>query len=77
MRATAATEIGQFAGGMHAPEVFAPIGIDNDRRLERRRHIAVPGEKLFAVAAECDFDEMCHDSIYRVAGINQSALVTR
>jgi hypothetical protein len=53
--------LGERAGGVHAAEVLAPVGVDDDPRLDRRQVLAVPQEELLPVSVEGDFDELGHE----------------
>ena len=60
VRAAAAPLLGQLADGVDAPEVLAAIGLDDHRRVKRRRLLALPEEELLPIALEGDFDEVSH-----------------
>ena len=54
--ASIAAHLGKFAGGVHATEIFTTVRIYDHPRLEWGCRLACPGEELFPVAAERDFN---------------------
>jgi hypothetical protein len=60
MRAALAAHFGEVTGAVHPAQIFAAVGFDDHRRMERRWSLANPRKEIFSVAAERDFDEMRH-----------------
>ena len=61
-RASAAP-FGQVTERVDVTKIFAPIGVDDDGRLHRRRLVGLPEKELLTVTLERDFDEMRHPAV--------------
>ena len=49
--------LGELADGVHVAKILPAVGVDDHRRLERRRLVVLPQEEVLSVALEGDFDE--------------------
>src|SRR5205085_10298869 len=58
VRRTGVALLREIAVRVHDTEILPAVGIDDHRRLERRRIVRVLEEEILTVAFECDFYEM-------------------